>query len=342
MKFKTAIILILFCNFFIYSEEGITNLQTYSLSLLNNMLNYSSESFVELGLSDIIDDNGYTIKQKEGLEFAVKSGFVTETDIISDKNILNSGKMYSVLSKVLYYIEEKSYGAEFEKNHLYFLKLDKYEPNIKNLEAIPENFKNAIVIMYARGIIDLDKDGNFDINEIPNPDKIQEALSLVIYNKTEKQQRELKRYLEIFPGIDNNYTFDPEKDNFSIIYESAGSELPVQSVLTINKNGEVKYNRSPYEYGGVINKPVSLSGKIKKKKMKELFDFIMNKNYFFLLPADMSTSIQIMDSSTEYISIEYNGKIHKIGGYHPTDNDYFSAISDMIDKMTSSITKSKK
>lgn len=339
---KFIVLVLMFLSLNVFSAESGISTQKFVLDLLNYLLNYGSDNAVDFGFENIIDKENYTIKPKEGLIYSVSVGIATDSDIKDDKKDIDAVKMYQILSNALKFMEKKLYGDEFYKEHLYFSKLDKYEAQIKNLANIPDEYKDAVIDMYAREFINLDNNGFVNLNEIPTKEKINEALSLAVFNKVEKQGLEIKRYLEIFPGLDNNYTFDPKKDTFFITVESQGSELPLTTSLSIDGAGNVKYYRSPYEYGGVFNNAVTNKGKIGKKNIKELFDFIMNKNYFFLLPSDMSTSVMIMDSATEYITVDYNGKSHKIGGYHPYDNGYYTAISDMINKMTESITKKKR
>lgn len=334
-------VLSLFVCMNLFSVDNDVNRQKFILNLLNSMLEYSSNTSIDLGLNDVIDKENYLIKPKDGLNFAVKIGIAANEDIIDDKSAINFGQINLILFKTLEYIENKAYGADFAKEHLYYYKTNEFQNKIKNINDIPDIIRESIVVMYARGIIDVDKNGYIDINKILSDKEIQETLSLIIFNKRERQNRELKRYLEIFSGIGNNYTYDPNKDSFYIKLETSGSELPVQTSLTIDKDGKVTYQRSAYEYGGSFKDKVYKTEKINKKKVNELFDFILNKNYFFLLPSDMSTEVLIMDSSTEYITIEYNGKTRKIGGYHPYDNEYFNAIVDMIDKTTKSIRSSR-
>lgn len=138
---------------------------------------------------------------------------------------------------------------------------------------------------------------------------------------------------------EDNYILNLKNDTFSIMIESQGSEIPVKTTLFINKDGKVDYVRSGYSYAGEYYPPKSRAGKIAEKDILELFDFIINKNGFFLLPSDMSTKLEIMDSSTEYITVEYNGKSHKIGGYHPYSNSFYNAISKLINKLTDSVRK---
>jgi hypothetical protein len=195
--------------------------------------------------------------------------------------------------------------------------------------------------MYARGILNLNKDGMVNASDNVSNEYSNSIISISFLNKGERQDREINRYLEIFPGTANKFVFNSSKDNFKITVESQGSELPVHSLLTIDKNGEVVYKRDSYNYGSNFHDPLFLSGKISSSKVNELFNYIVNDNYFFILPSDMSTEMELMDSSTETITIEYNDRVNKIGGYHPFGNKYYNLISGRIKSLTESITKDK-
>lgn len=221
--------------------------------------------------------------------------------------------------------------------HLYDGLLPEYGKRIADLGDIPDGDRDAVVILYARGIIDLFGDNAFRMNE-PVPDgEAARILGFLHGGKSRRQEAELKRYLSLFPDT-ARYALG-EKDRFTIVMESQGSEYPVKTRCTIDETGKVSYWRSGVSYGFSFTPEERLEGRLRPKETEELFDFMMNRQHFFLLPADLSSDMQRMDASTMTMEILFNDKSHKVGGYDVMGHPLFRGPYDRMDEIIKKLKK---
>jgi len=125
-------------------------------------------------------------------------------------------------------------------------------------------------------------------------------------------------------------------DDFMFTYTSRGTSLPYSQVYEINIWANGKYKRK------VIinkhNKQISeiIEGELSEEDLTDFLNCLINENKFFDIPAypaDLTNGWSVFDADYAYMTVQYNGKKHMVGGYGAHVNTNFRKISEKMGKL---------
>ncbi|MGM0380179.1 MAG: hypothetical protein ACQEQE_10570 [Bacillota bacterium] len=131
------------------------------------------------------------------------------------------------------------------------------------------------------------------------------------------------------------YNEGPEVNNsldFELKYSEGNHEYEETIIINNNKNFNYKlayHNLSPE---GEIIKDIQKQKdfQISEKEFEDLKNYVIKTNNFLNLPEDLSTNKDILDAPAGFITVSYNKKTFKKGGYYPFDNENFQNISNYL------------
>ena len=118
----------------------------------------------------------------------------------------------------------------------------------------------------------------------------------------------------------------PTSNNFSLSYSKKVSSHSIRIKITISEKGECTYKKSQFD-----KEKQNFTYKLPEKDFSELIDTFINEFKFFSLSENVDPKYRsIKDANICYITINYNGKTHKIGGYYADNSEEFEHVFDEI------------
>lgn len=274
----------------------------------------------ELSLDDSTDAKGKNWEQNS-IDFAKRTGLIKENEFEDYSQPITRAQMARIVSRAICIMENPSYSAVQVPNFSY--DITPYSQFIKDFDELGE-YKDFVLAMYAKGIINGYSDGEF------KPDRTvtrAEATAIIdrIFRKEDRTNIEMQRYIKTYPSK-QRVQWQDGATSFVINYHSSGTMLPIETTIKISREEGLQYK----EYDFYEKKTLEeFSRKLSETELKEIFEYIINDNYFFVLPSNLSTDDLVTDGYYSSLKVTLNGKEHGTGGYVP-ENKYYSDIVDKV------------
>jgi hypothetical protein len=131
-------------------------------------------------------------------------------------------------------------------------------------------------------------------------------------------------------------------DNFSLRYEVQGSEYPVKITLSITAAGRCSYFIHKPNYGNELSSITTYEYQLPKKEFNAFVSHLINKLKYFQLPGTIVDEVMKMDGATSKITVSYQGKLHRIGGYNADHHTEYQGVFNLIRTLIKSIEKNGK
>lgn len=126
---------------------------------------------------------------------------------------------------------------------------------------------------------------------------------------------------------------------FSLSYEDRGSELPVRVTVRLGSDGA--YERMVFRgaSGGIPSGADHVAGIIPAPELRAIIDALVGKYDFFGMPGKGDESRPVrMDMSTEYLTVTWNGRTHKVGGYDARSCPEFRGVFEFVDGLKAKVS----
>lgn len=121
----------------------------------------------------------------------------------------------------------------------------------------------------------------------------------------------------------NRYKWEPGKTKFSVFYSSVGTMVQGEINIKVSENGDYEFiEYSRIKQSSDRNVMRKYTGKLTNNEMKELFNYMMNSVNFFKLEEKLDQD-NVTDSSFDYLEVNFDGNIHRIGGYAASSDRTF-------------------
>lgn len=258
---------------------------------------------------------------QKAIELANRTSMIQEKEFENYAQPLTRGQLTRIVSRAICIIDDPAFNTREIPEFSY--DIGAYKQYIGDFDKLGE-LKEYVLAVFAKGLIDVYPDCEFKANQYVSRAEATVILSKLIY-KEERINLEIQRYINTYP-LKQKILWKNGITNFVVSYRSKGSMLPVEATLKVSREDGFKYTAVNY----IENKTLEqVSSMVTEDELKRIFEYIINDNYFFVLPSNIGTDAFAFDGGTSSVTITLDGKEHSAGGYI-AENYYYKNIVNKL------------